>query len=201
MKTYKFFITILCAFLFVKSARAQNPSMTIQHSGLTPNDTLWVFAGDSIDFIYGGGGVHPMTSGQGSTPSPVFFPTVTVSTSVPMARFALDTVGTYIFHCATNPSNTDNWGTIIVQAANSVQEHTDAQLFTITQDVSRQLLTIQLGNDQGAQIRITDITGRLVSSNANVVSQLQVDLSSFSAGTYIVTVQQGDATSSLKFVR
>jgi hypothetical protein len=96
--------------------------MTIQHSGLTPNDTLWVAPGDTVQFIYGGGGPHPMTSGHGSKASPIFFPTVTVTSSNTTALFSLDTVGTYLFHCGTNPSNSNNWGTIIVTESASLLE-------------------------------------------------------------------------------
>lgn len=116
-------IAFVALVLFQTAAlRAQNPTMTISHAGLSPSSTLTVESGQEITFIYGGGGPHPMTSGQGSTPSPIFFPTVTVNSSHPSATFTLVETGTYLFHCATNPGNTNNWGTIYVEAISNIDE-------------------------------------------------------------------------------
>ena len=82
MKTITLFIIAISTSLL---SFGQNPSMTISHTGLAPYDTLTVYAGDSIDFIYGGGGSHPMTEGwqSGQSSSPISFPTQTVTSSIP----------------------------------------------------------------------------------------------------------------------
>jgi hypothetical protein len=94
---------------------AQDAYMHLSHSGISPSSTLTVIPNQAITFEHGGGGPHPMTSGHGSTNSPIFFPTVTVTSGSPIAVFSLIEVGTYIFHCGTNPGNTSLWGTIIVE--------------------------------------------------------------------------------------
>lgn len=111
-------LTILAIWLSIFSidAFAQEAYMNISHQGIQPLSTITVEPGQEITFEYGGGGPHPMTSGWGNgTPSPVFFPTITVTSSNPVETFILDVLGTYQFHCATNPGNSNNWGTIIVE--------------------------------------------------------------------------------------
>ncbi len=112
---------LLFVLILISQCFGQSPSMTISHAGLSPSNTLTVEPGEEITFIYGGGGPHPMTSGHGSTPSPVFFPTVTVTTSNPQETFSLQEPGTYLFHCGTNPGNSSNWGTIIVEATSDLE--------------------------------------------------------------------------------
>ena len=101
-------------------------SFTVSHAGLMPSDVAAVAPGDTIQFIYGSGGVHPMTSGHGTAvDSPVFFPTVTVTPSIPEAFFTLEEEGTYYFHCGTNPANSNNWGTIHVGEAAGLGQTVD----------------------------------------------------------------------------
>ncbi len=103
---------------------SQDAFMNISHQGLQPSSTLTVESGEDITFQYGGGGPHPMTSGWGNgTESPVFFPTVTVTASNPTEIFTLSESGTYIFHCGTNPGNSNNWGTIIVEEGEPEEEY------------------------------------------------------------------------------
>ncbi|MBL7012819.1 MAG: T9SS type A sorting domain-containing protein [Candidatus Marinimicrobia bacterium] len=114
----KQFYQYIGAFIIITQITfAQEAYMHLAHSGITPSSTMTVEPGQEITFEYGGGGPHPMTSGQGSTTSPVHFPTVTVNSSNPIATFSLEEEGTYIFHCGTNPGNTSLWGTIIVEPA------------------------------------------------------------------------------------
>ncbi len=103
-------ILFLCAFAF-----SQDAYMNLAHSpGITPSSTITVIPEQVITFEYGGGGAHPMTSDNNS---PMYFPTVTVTSSNPIATFSLTDVGTYTFHCGTNPGNSNLWGTIIVEEA------------------------------------------------------------------------------------
>ena len=96
---------------------AQDAYMNLSHAGISPSATMTVEPDQEITFEYGGGGSHPMTDGHGSTPSPVFFQTVTVTSSNPIATFSLEEEGTYLFHCGTNPGNSGLWGTIIVESS------------------------------------------------------------------------------------
>lgn len=109
----KIFYTI--ALILLSTMYAQDAYMHLSHSGISPSSTLTVIPNQEITFEHGGGGPHPMTSGQGNTESPVFFPTVTVTSGNPITVFSLTEIGTYIFHCATNPGNQNLWGTIIVE--------------------------------------------------------------------------------------
>ena len=118
MKKAELMIVFMLSGLF-----AQDAYMNISHQGIQPSSTLTVESGQEITFEYGGGGPHPMTSGQGSTESPIFFPTVTVTSSDPIELFSLMEVGTYLFHCGTNPGNSSNWGTIIVEEGEIEEEY------------------------------------------------------------------------------
>lgn len=109
-KQYYLMIFLIFAFCF-----SQEAYMNISHQGIQPSTLLTVEVGQEITFEYGGGGSHPMTSGHGDTSSPLFFSTVTVTSSNPIAIFTLTEIGTYLFHCGTNPNNSSNWGTIIVE--------------------------------------------------------------------------------------
>lgn len=122
----QFFIAALACSAFSGHVLGQiAASFNVSHTGLAPASEATVQVGDTVLFIYGGGGPHPMMSGHGSTESPVFFPTVTVNTSIPEATTVLNEPGTYLFHCGTNPGNTLNWGTLIVQGAVEVAEEVE----------------------------------------------------------------------------
>jgi plastocyanin len=195
-------ITAIFIALNIYNAHAQNQSMTIQHTGLAPNDTLWVMPGDSIDFIYGGGGNHPMTSGQGANPSPVFFPTVTVNSTTTMATFALNTIGTYIFHCGTNPGNTNNWGTIIVMSSSGIDEsNTNRNFVNIYPNPSQDQLIIKLQNNETANYTITDLSGKLVKSGKVNSETNKVDISNFVIGNYLFKLALPNGIVTKKFIK
>jgi len=136
---------------------AQNASFTVKHAPLSPNDTAWVAVGDTIEFIYGGGGPHPMTSGHGTfAPSPVFFPTVTVTSANPRANCVLDSVGVYLFHCGTNPGNTNNWGTIVVGQIGLDEQRIPLQAWLVGRELHLN------GTPPNTLIRVVDDAGRCV---------------------------------------
>jgi len=178
----KYLHSSLFIVLFVLGAHAQYPSMTIQHSGLTPNDTLWVAPSDSIQFIYGGGGPHPMTSGHGAKSSPVFFPTVTVTSSNTTALFTLDSVGTYIFHCGTNPNNSNNWGTIIVtESASLIENHQKVRFFP---NPGRNV--IHLDAPYSMEWGLLDMTGQWVLRIRSSGPQASRSIDALPAGAYLI---------------
>lgn len=119
-------------------------SFTVSHMGLQPSDEATVNVGDTVKFIYGGGGPHPMTSGHNQTPSPTFFPTVTVTSGAPEATFTLDEPGVYFFHCGTNPMNANNWGTLTVVDPNnpSMVDETSAPAWTLQSNSVRGTVTL-----------------------------------------------------------
>lgn len=183
-------------------AKAQKPSMTIAHSGLRPNDTLWVMPGESIDFIYGGGGNHPMTSGQGSTASPVFFPTITVTSTTPLATFKLDTVGTYIFHCGTNPGNTKNWGTIIVMSSTGINEtNADQNLVNIYPNPADKELVLQLQKNETGNYIISDVSGKIIASGKVTAKEYKVDISNFPPGNYVLKFELSTGIVTKSFIK
>lgn len=191
--------TLLLTLFVGTAAYAQQHTMTFSHSPITPNDTLWVAPGDTIEFVWGGGGPHPMTSGHGtSTPSPVFFPTVTVTSSSPKAQFTLDTVGTYLFHCGTNPSNSNNWGTIIVEDV-SIDEH-EATVVTLFPNPALNEITIERAEDSDIHAyEIYDLTGRRVLTGTLENQSTTVDISSLPSGNYRVTCKGTHTTQDLSF--
>lgn len=183
------------------TSSAQNQSMTFAHTGITPNDTLWVVPGESIDFIYGSGGNHPMTSGQGATVSPVFFPTVTVSSTVPMETFSLTTIGTYIFHCGTNPSNTNLWGTIIVDPLNSIIEKGSPSSINVYPNPATEKITlIGLESNNGEYI-ISDAQGTVVLRGTVSAFETEVDISILKRGQYILSFETEGSLSSTLFIK
>lgn len=164
---------------------AQNQSMTISHSGLSPNDTLWVVPNEEITFIYGGGGAHPMKSGHGTTPSPIFFPTVTVNSTITTATFSLSQVGTYLFHCGTNPGNQNNWGVIIVEdVASSQNLTTPVQLLYPNPAVDY----IVLPNEAEGVFEIFNENGQTVQKGF-ISSDRKVDISQLSLGRFILVCE------------
>jgi len=184
--------------LFALAAQAQYPSMTIQHSGLTPNDTLWVAPGDTIQFIYGGGGPHPMTSGHGSKASPVFFPTVTVTSSSTTALFTLDTVGTYLFHCGTNPSNSNNWGTIIItESASLIEKHAKVRFYP---NPGRN--SIRLDAPFPVEWGLLDMTGQWVLPARTSPSNPPRPIEHLPAGAYLIYYRpEGGVWRSERFIK
>lgn len=182
-----------------KIALGQNQSMTISHTGLSPNDTLWVTPGEQIDFIFGGGGSHPMTSGQGTTASPVFFPTVTVTSTDPLATFSLTTIGTYIFHCGTNPSNTANWGTIIVQELASIDESNAPNSILLYPSPANELLKIN-ANTEGSY-RIHDLSGKTLLDGDLVTGTTEINIADLKKGQYLFVFTNGKDTETIRFTK
>ena len=184
--------TILPLFLlYTGIAFSQFPSMTISHFGLSPNDTLWVMPGDSISFIFGGGGDHPMMSGHGTTESPVFFPTVTVTASDTIENFALTTEGVYYFHCGTNPANTANWGTIIVGGYEGTNELNATSLFIYPNPTSDVLNII---SDEAGEYCITNINGSRVLQGTTCDQQTLLSISELPIGEYFVSFTTSKGT-------
>lgn len=192
-------LLLLSAFAVCLSAFGQNQSMTISHSGLSPNDTLWVTPGEQIDFIFGGGGAHPMTSGHGATASPVFFPTVTVTSTDPLATFSLTTIGTYIFHCGTNPANTANWGTIIVEELASIDESNAPNSILLYPSPTNELLKINV-NAEGSY-RIHDLSGKTLLDGDLVTGTTEINIADLKKGQYIFVFTNGNDKETIRFTK
>jgi plastocyanin len=169
------------------TAQAQIQSMTVAHSGLAPNDTLWAAPGDSIKFIYGGGGPHPMTSGHGGNPSPVFFPTVTVTSSTPNAYFTLTTPGIYWFHCGTNPANSANWGTIFIQGGVGWEE--GERPFDVQNPATSELV-VQI-QTPSATFRLVGMNGAEVRYFSTNTRESRFSLLGVPPGTYALWMSDG----------
>lgn len=174
-------LTITLALIATSSFALAQQSMTISHAGLQPESEITVAPGEQIEFIYGGGGPHPMTEGwnSGESSTPVPFETVTVTSSSPSAIFTLDTPGTYYFHCGTNPGNSNNWGKInVVDSTSSIQQAA-IQLPTFYPNPATDQLTI---DGDITNTFITDASGKVVITvNAN-----KVDLGGLRPGIYFL---------------
>lgn len=166
-------------------------TFNVSHMGLQPSDEATVNVGDTVQFIYGGGGPHPMTSGHNQTESPVFFPTVTVTSAVPEAFCALEEPGTYYFHCATNPMNSNNWGTLNVVDPNNptdVTEVHDAPAWGVVNDVlSGQL---KLSGSIPAHLFVFNAAGQCV-MEFQPNGQTAIPTESWATGLYFVTGTDG----------
>ena len=179
MKSLFLFTLLLSFTAFLK---AQNPSMTIAHSGLTPFDELTVYVGDSIDFFHGGGGPHPMTEGwqTGQTSTPVPFTTQTVTSGNPTVTFAINTPGIYYFHCGTNPSNSNNWGmiTVLDSMATGIQD-LESPFYSVYPNPVSDILTIE---GLAGPVSIFDLKGKKVIT----INESQTDIGHLPSGIYFI---------------
>lgn len=166
-------------------------SFTVQHSGLAPSDEAVVNVGDTIQFIYGGGGPHPMTSGHGTgIESPTFFPTVTVTAGSPEAFCTLEEPGVYYFHCGTNPGNSNNWGTLnVVDPTSEVGEHPVAT-WTPSWNASLRQLSLN-GTSLPSQVMLVDMSGKLAQSWNLVGSNATLQVADLPTGMYILRGDDG----------
>jgi len=173
--------------------RGQNQSMTIAHTGLSPESVLTVNVGEEIDFFYGSGGSHPMTEGwnTGET-SVVPFETQTVTSVISSVTFSLETPGTYYFHCGTNPMNQGNWGSIIVVdpsiGVNDLSVGTET--FTVYPNPTNQIITI---DGFYGTAEIFNIVGEKVMDVRNKVTSI----TRLPNGVYIIKMENEQ----LKFIK
>ncbi|MDG1147492.1 MAG: T9SS type A sorting domain-containing protein [Crocinitomicaceae bacterium] len=173
--------TILLSILLLTSTSIFAQSMTLSHSGITPNSELTVTVGQSIEFIHGGGGQHPMTEGwqSGEYSTPIPFATQTVSFSNPSVTFTLDTPGVYYFHCGTNPANDDLWGKItVLDSGAGVLEN---QMTRVVISPNPVVDVLSLSNIE-EEVFIYDTKGEMMMKT----SSKTVDVSQLPSGVYIV---------------
>jgi len=166
-------------------------SFTVQHSGLAPSDEATVNVGDTIQFIYGGGGPHPMTSGHGTgIESPTFFPTVTVTAGSPEAFCTLEEPGVYYFHCGTNPGNSNNWGTLnVVDPTSGIGERL-AATWAPSWNVSLRQISLN-GTSLPNQVALVDMSGKLAQSWSIAGSNATLQVADLPAGMYILRGDDG----------
>jgi hypothetical protein len=134
---------------------------------------MTVAPGQEITFEYGGGGAHPMTS-DSNPMSPMFFPTITVTSSDPIATFTLTEVGTYYFHCGTNPGNSSLWGGITVEESSvGIDEQLSVpKQFEITNVYPNPFnptttMTFKVDDLNAFTLEIFNINGQLIKTFAN----------------------------------
>lgn len=193
-------LTLSLAFIavpFCHSFAQIAASFNVSHMGLQPSDEATVNIGDTIQFIYGGGGPHPMTSGHNQTESPVFFPTLTVTSAIPEAFCTLEEPGTYYFHCATNPMNSNNWGILHVVDPNNptaVEAWDQHPAWTVWFDAVRGVLEFK-GN-RPERISVYTVTGQCVHENLLLASNV-LSTANWPVGLYII--QSGGGASHAVF--
>jgi len=166
-------------------------TFTVQHSGLAPSDEATVNVGDTIQFIYGGGGPHPMTSGHGTgIESPIFFPTVTVTAGSPEAFCTLEEPGVYYFHCGTNPGNSNNWGTLnVVDPTLGIGER---PVGTWVPSWNASLRQISLnGTSLPSEVALLDMSGKLAQSWSIAGSNATLQVADLPTGMYILRGDDG----------
>ena len=191
MKTITLFTAILLTSIL---SFGQNPSMTIAHSGIvtapSSNDkSLTVYVGDSIDFIHGGGGSHPMTEGwqTGEISTPITFSTQTVTSSNPSTTFALNTAGTYYFHCGTNPGNTDNWGKITVLPSTTGIDENKSVEYKIYPNPVSNILTIE--GLKGTSEIYNLLGKKVIESNSQTIN-----IENLPKGNYVIKIGEYKST-------
>jgi len=196
IKMNKTLFTIAIALVSTLSF-AQNQSMSFSHSnGASPNE-LTVAPGEEIDFYWAGGQTHPMTEGwnDGSSSTPVPFQTITVTSANSEASnnpvtFSLDQVGTYYFHCGSNPGNTGLWASILVEDSGVGIEESETVNISIYPNPSFDILTIK---GFKVEASVYSITGKLILK----VTRPIVDISKLTNGIYILE-NQGVKTQFIK---
>lgn len=167
-------------------------SFTVSHAGLAPSAEATVQIGDTVQFIYGSGGPHPMTSGHGlNIESPVFFPTVTVTASVPEAFCTLEEPGTYFFHCGTNPGNSANWGTLEVLDPNGIAE-TEAPSWQIRWNPIDNVITFE-GQELPSEMVLMNAAGAVIQRWVAVSTGFTATLPELPQGLYLLGGAQGAA--------
>jgi len=166
-------------------------SFTVQHAGLAPSAEATVNVGDTIQFLYGSGGPHPMTSGHGTgIASPTFFPTVTVTSAIPEAFCTLDEPGVYFFHCGTNPSNANNWGTLNVVDPTSGVGERPAATWTPSWNASLRQISLN-GKRLPRQVALVDMSGKLAHSWNLAGANATLQIADLPAGMYILRGDDG----------
>ena len=191
MNLTKFTLGIALAAVPVLGMSQIAASFTVQHSGLAPSDEATVNVGDTIQFIYGGGGPHPMTSGHGTgIESPMFFPTVTVTSGIPEAFCTLEEPGVYYFHCGTNPGNSNNWGTLNVVDPTSGLVERPVATWTPTWNASLRQLSLK-GSNLPKQVILVDVSGKLAQSWTIASGDVTLQVADLPAGMYILRGDDG----------
>jgi len=183
-------IAITLGLIVISSTAFAQQSMILAHTGANPA-VLNVAVGEEITFIHGGGGSHPMTEnwGDGTVSTPEPFVTQTVTSANPQTTFTQEVEGVYVFHCGTNPNNSNLWGKIIVGEPDGVEEAA-ALALTVFPNPASDVLNVE-GNRGDAVIM--DFSGKIVKKNFG----LTVIISDLEAGTYIVS-QRGVHTTFVK---
>ena len=166
-------------------------SFTVQHAGLAPSAEATVNVGDTIQFLYGSGGPHPMTSGHGTgIESPVFFPTVTVTAGNPEAFCTLEEPGVYYFHCGTNPGNSNNWGTLNVVDPTSGLSERPVATWVPSWNASLRQISLN-GTSLPNQVALLDMSGKLAQSWNLCRSNATLQVGDLPAGMYILRGDDG----------
>jgi plastocyanin len=169
-------------------------SFTVSHSGLAPSPEATVNVGDTVKFIYGGGGPHPMTSGHNQTPSPTFFPTVTVTSGSPEATTTLEEPGVYYFHCGTNPGNSNNWGTLTVVDPNNPTSISNPHVPTwaLQSNLVRNEVVLT-GEGWPDEVVLYGMTGQVVNAWNPSSCQGILSVGGLSQGLYVLAGKDGTA--------
>lgn len=162
-------------------------SFNVSHAGLQPSAEATVNIGDTVKFIHGGGGPHPMTSGHNQTPSPTFFPTVTVTIGAPEATFTLNEAGVYYFHCGTNPMNSNNWGTLTVVDPNNPTrvDETPSASWNLQSNLVQGEVTLQ-GERLPMEVVLYSIAGQEVKRWNPSQSQGVLSVAGLPQGLYVI---------------
>lgn len=170
-------------------------SFTISHAGLQPSSEATVNVGDTVKFIHGGGGPHPMTSGHNQTPSPTFFPTVSVTIGAPEATFALEEAGVYFFHCGTNPMNSNNWGTLTVVDPNNPTSINESQASSwgLESNVIRGEVVLK-GEELPSQMSLYGLNGQLVERWNPRMSNGVLNVVGLPQGLYVICGDDGKSS-------
>ena len=180
--------TILTLAIAFVSTFAMAQEMTIAHTGITTvpvstDKSLTVSVGQDITFKHGGGQPHPMTEGHPNTAAvstPIPFVTQTVSSSIPMVVFQLNTVGTYKFHCGNNPIKDAVYGTIYVtEGGSTVVSDIANNSISVYPNPVRNNITVE-GLNGAAEV--FDVNGKKVMDITNGT----FDVSFLMKGTYFV---------------
>lgn len=128
-----------------------------------------------------------MTSGHNQTPSPTFFPTVSVTIGAPEATFALDEPGVYYFHCGTNPMNSSNWGTLTVLDPNTPTRVNEASVpsWSLQSNLVQGVVTL-VGEPLPKEVALFNMAGREVHRWNPSLTKGVLSVAGLTQGVYVL---------------
>jgi len=183
---------LLLATIFMNAATSFAVTYTIHVGSMafTPS-AITVNPGDVVTWVWDNG-THTTTSSR--VPAGAATWDKPITSADPTYSYIPSVLGTYNYQC-TFHFTLGMIGTIyVVNPTISVASVVTDPIFKIFPNPASEIIHLQLSQSLiPASVSLTDITGRQVMSRNNVTISADFNLQSIPNGSYIISVQQGDA--------